>query len=58
MVIIGMVLLWSGYSLGLWGYCLVNGYDVSFGSLFHSDWPAGGSKTGAPAPSGPGITSL
>ncbi len=38
MVAIGMVLVWGGYYLGLWGYCLVNGYDVTFQSLAGTTW--------------------
>ena len=26
-------LIWTGYSVTLYGYCLVKGYDVSFGQL-------------------------
>ena len=38
MVAIGMFLIWGGYAFGLWGYCLVNGYDVTFQSLFGTTW--------------------
>lgn len=27
---IAMGVIWLGYSLTLWGYCLVRGYDVTF----------------------------
>jgi len=56
-VAIGMALVWGGYYLGLWGYCLVNGYDVTFGSLAGTKWtPAqsGGSPGALPLPADPG----
>jgi hypothetical protein len=34
-----MALLWGGYTIGLWGYCLVRGYDVTFPQLFAMQWP-------------------
>lgn len=34
---IGAVLL--GYSLSLYGYILIRGYDIGFVELFHSKWP-------------------
>ena len=33
-----MGLVFAGYAIGIWGYCLVNGYDVTFGSLFGTQW--------------------
>jgi hypothetical protein len=30
---IGMALGWGGYTLGLWGYCLLRGYNVTLGQL-------------------------
>jgi len=39
MAAIGMGVVWVGYTLGLWGYCLVRGYDVSFSRLFSTNWP-------------------
>lgn len=44
MVAIGMALVWGGYTIGIWGYCLVNGYDVTFSSLFRTSWVSGGSQ--------------
>lgn len=61
MVAIGMVLVWGGYTIGIWGYCLVNGYDVTFQSLFGTTWvsaPQGQAST-LPLPVDPGTgTSL
>jgi hypothetical protein len=48
MVAIGMVLIWGGYAIGIWGYCLVNGYDVAFTSLFGTAWVSGGSQPQQP----------
>lgn len=45
MVAIAMGLLWAGYTGGLWGYCLVKGYDISFRDLvsptgwYSGPWP-------------------
>lgn len=41
---IGMGLLWGGYSLLLWGYCQVRGYDISLTDLvvpgrYTGKWP-------------------
>lgn len=30
---IGMGLIWGGWTLSLWGYCLIRGYDVTLGQL-------------------------
>lgn len=57
MVAIGMALVWGGYAIGIWGYCLVNGYDVTFGSLFGTKWASaqsGGAATPLPLPPDPG----
>jgi hypothetical protein len=45
MVAVGFLLIWSGYSVGLWGWCLLRDYDLSMGQLmspFHpyaGPWP-------------------
>lgn len=41
---IGMGMLWGGYTLILWGYCKLMGYDISIGQLvvpgkFKGKWP-------------------
>jgi hypothetical protein len=36
---IGMGLAFGGYVLGIWGYCLVRGYNVPFTSMFGTTWP-------------------
>lgn len=39
MVAIAIGLLWAGYTGGLWGYCLLRGYDVTFQQLLSRTWP-------------------
>lgn len=36
---IGIGILWLGYSIGLYGYILIRGYDIGFKQLFTSKWP-------------------
>jgi hypothetical protein len=38
-VAIGMGLAFLAYATGIWGYCLVRGYDVSFPDVFADQWP-------------------
>ena len=47
MVAVAFGLLWGGYSVGIWGFCLVRGYDVSFRDCFRMTWP--GATTQAPS---------
>lgn len=49
MVALGVGTMWAGYSIALWGYCLVRGYDVPFTALFRSTWPGVAVQTQAPA---------
>jgi hypothetical protein len=49
MTAIGMGLAFGAYTLGLWGYCLVRGYDVPFGAMFAQTWPGTQSAEQAPA---------
>ena len=47
MIPIGLGLAWAGYTLGIWGYCLVRDYNVPFTGLFRTTWPgATGSAPG------------
>lgn len=39
MVGIGMALAFVSYSAGIWGYCLVRGYNVTPADLFKTTWP-------------------
>jgi len=36
---IGIALLWAAYSAGLWGYCLMRGYNVTPKQLLSTTWP-------------------
>jgi hypothetical protein len=33
MVALGFGVIWAGYSTAFWGWCLIRGYDVTFGQL-------------------------
>lgn len=46
MLVIGFAVIWAGYGLGSWGWCLLKGYDVPFRAWFTPtrgvfDWSAG-----------------
>lgn len=46
MIALAFGLTWIGYSYGLYGYCLIRGYDVRFVDLVNPvhvyQWPEGG----------------
>lgn len=43
MAAIGFALLWVGYSIGLYGWILVKGYDINSKDLFsRTQWPPAG----------------
>lgn len=44
MLPVGMVLVWAGYSVGLWGWCLIRGYNVTLGQLMSPTHPYGSGK--------------
>lgn len=48
MVAMGVAALWAGYTLTMYGYCLIRGYDVPFTALFHTAWPGVQVQTQAP----------
>jgi hypothetical protein len=48
MAALGVGLVWAGYYLAIYGYCLVKGYDTPFGSLMHTTWPGVHVATQAP----------
>lgn len=50
MVAIAIGLAWGSYTIGIWGYCLVKSYDVTFPNLFRGTWP--GAQVAMKAPSG------
>jgi hypothetical protein len=43
---VGFLLVWAGYGVGSYGWCMVRGYDVPFRAwmspLNPYQWPAGG----------------
>ena len=47
-----MLLVWAGYGVGLWGWCLVRDYDVTLGQLFSPTHPYSGAWPPAAIPSG------
>lgn len=48
-----IVVIWAGYALASWGYCLIRGYDITFLSwvnpLSPYAWPSSGSPTTIPS---------
>jgi hypothetical protein len=52
MVAVGMLLVWGGYSVGLWGWCLFRDYDVTFGQLVSPTHPYPGPWPPAKIPAG------
>lgn len=47
MIPVGLGLVWAGYTVGMWGYCLVRGYNVTFMQLFKPAWPGAAKASGA-----------
>jgi hypothetical protein len=39
-MIVGIVVLWAGYTIGLWGYTLIRGYCVTPANLLNYKFPA------------------
>lgn len=39
MAALGLALVWAGYTAGLYGYCLLRGYNVSPKQMFSIAWP-------------------
>ncbi len=61
MIPVGVGIVFLAYTTGIWGFCLVRGYNVKFTQLFGTTWPGSStSKPGtvsdvpAPAPKVPG----
>ena len=46
MIPVGVGIVFLAYTTGIWGYCLVRGYNVKFTQLFAATWP--GSTTATP----------
>ncbi len=60
---LGIALIWVSYSFGLYGYCLLKGYNVTPKQLFGPNWPPGsndalpsGGVKGLLIPPSPGTT--
>ena len=57
MMAVAIGVAWAGYAVGIWGYCLVRGYDVPFTGVFKSQWPGGaaaGNNSAGGTPGAPG----
>lgn len=39
MVALGFGVAWAGYTVFMWGYCLVRDYNVTVPDLFKATWP-------------------
>jgi len=58
MVAVAFLLVWGGWSAGLWGWCLIRDYDVTFGQLvnpvrpYAGPWPPARIPDGQTWPSG------
>lgn len=39
MIVIGVGVAYLGYAAGVWGYCLIRGYNVTGPQLFGKIWP-------------------
>lgn len=52
MTALGLGAAWAAYTVGIWGYCLVRGYNVTFVQLFKGVWPAGSGNPGDASPGG------
>lgn len=44
MIAVGMLMTWAGYSVSLWGWCLLRGYNVTLGQLMSPTHPYGSAK--------------
>lgn len=54
MFALGLGVLYLGYSVTLYGYILIRGYDVSFKQMFVGEWPPTSGST-APAATAPTV---
>lgn len=55
MTALGLGAAWAAYTVGIWGYCLVRGYNVTFTSLMSASWTSYGGGV-IPGKAGPGAT--
>ena len=49
MIAIGLGVVFGAYTAGIWGYCLLKSYDVTFIQLFSPVWPGARAAQTAPA---------
>jgi hypothetical protein len=47
MIPIGVGVVFLAYTTGIWGFCLVRGYNVKFTQLFGSAWPNAAAGSGS-----------
>lgn len=52
MVALAIGVLWVGYAGGLYGYCLIRGYNVTPKQLLSSQWPPASAASGPQGGSG------
>lgn len=52
MAALAIGLVFIGYAIGLQGYCLIKGYDVTPKQLWSPIWPPGAANTVKPSDSG------
>lgn len=52
MMAVALAVAWAGYAVGMWGYCLVRGYDVPFSGVLKPVWPGGGTTVAPNANAG------
>lgn len=51
MIPVAVAVIFGGYTIGIWGFCLFRDYNVTFADLFRPAWP-GGSSGSATKPGG------
>jgi hypothetical protein len=39
-IAIGIGVTFAAYTIGMLGYCLLRGYNITFGNLWGQEWPA------------------
>jgi hypothetical protein len=59
MIPVGVGVVFLAYTTGIWGYCLIRGYNVKFTQLFGTAWPGAGKAQASglvipPSLTGPG----
>jgi hypothetical protein len=39
MMAMSMLVVWAGYAVGLWGFCILMGYNVTFANIVSWNYP-------------------